>query len=78
MERAKEEIEEHHKYLAQQDVDKVIEIKKEIIVSQAVYLHAPIWFIKCEYKSKTYQLIIDGAEGTVIKGDIPAAGFGIL
>ena len=78
LEEAKEEIEEHHKYLAQQDVDKIIEIKNEIKVNQAVYLHAPIWFIKYEYKGKTYQLIVDGATGTVVKGDIPPAGFGIL
>jgi DNA-directed RNA polymerase subunit RPC12/RpoP len=78
LEKAKQEIEEHHKYLIQQDVDKITEIKSEINVSQAVYLHAPIWFIKYEYKGKTYKLIIDGAEGTVIKGDIPTAGFGIL
>ncbi|MGQ9530890.1 MAG: hypothetical protein ACUVQX_04895 [Candidatus Bathycorpusculaceae bacterium] len=78
LEQAKEEIEEHHKYLAQQDVDKLIEIKNEIKVNQAVYLHAPIWFIKYEYKGKTYQIIIDGATGTVVKGDIPPASFGIL
>lgn len=78
LEKAKEEIEEHHKYLVQQDVDKIIEIKNEINVSQAVYLHAPIWFIKYEYKGKTYQLMIDGASGTVVKGDIPSGGFGIL
>jgi hypothetical protein len=78
LERAKQEIEEHHKYLAQQDVDKIIEIESEIKVNQTVYLHAPIWFIKYEYKGKTYQLIIDGATGTVVRGDIPSAGFGIL
>ncbi|MGC8895186.1 MAG: hypothetical protein ACP5LB_00255 [Candidatus Bathyarchaeia archaeon] len=78
LEQAKQEIEEHHKYLAQQDVDKIIEIESEIRVSQTVYLHAPIWFIKYEYKGKTYQLIIDGATGAVVKGDIPSAGFGIL
>jgi len=75
---AKQQIEEHHRYLAQQDVDRIIEIKNNIKVSQTVYLHAPIWFIKYEYKGKTYQLIIDGSTGTAIKGDIPSTGFGIL
>jgi DNA-directed RNA polymerase subunit RPC12/RpoP len=78
LEQAKEEIEEHHNHLVHQDVDKIIEIKNEINVGQAVYLHAPIWFIKYEYKGKTYNLIMDGAAGTVIKGDIPSSGFGIL
>jgi DNA-directed RNA polymerase subunit RPC12/RpoP len=75
---AKQEIEGHHRYLAQQDVDRIIEMKTEVDVSQMVYLHAPVWFIKYEYKGKTYQLLIDGSTGTTIKGDIPSAGFGIF
>lgn len=75
---AKQQIEEHHRYLAQQDVDRVIEMKNEIKIDQTVYLHAPIWFVKYEYKGKTYQLLIDGATGTVLKGDIPSTGFGIF
>jgi hypothetical protein len=77
-EQAKAEIEGNHKFLAQQDVDKIIEMKTEIKIEETVYLHAPIWFIKYEYKGKDYQLIIDGATGVAIKGDIPSAGFGIL
>jgi len=75
---AKQQIVEHHHYLAQQDVDRIIEMKNEIKVAQAVYLHAPIWFIKYEYKGEIYNLWLDGATGTVIKGDIPTAKFGIF
>ena len=78
LELAKQQIEELHRYLAQQDVDKIIEMKSEIEEEQAVYLHAPVWLIKYEYKGETYQLWIDGATGTAIKGDIPSTGFGIL
>lgn len=77
-EQAKAEIENNHRFLAQQDVDKIIDIKTEIKIEQTVYLHAPIWFIKYDYKGKTFQLILDGATGMVIKGDIPSKGFGIL
>jgi hypothetical protein len=77
-EQAKQEIEENHRFLAQEDVDKIIEIKSEVKIEETVYLHAPIWFIKYEYKGKAYQLIIDGATGTAVKGDIPSTGFGIL
>jgi DNA-directed RNA polymerase subunit RPC12/RpoP len=75
---AKEKIEEHHRYLAQQDVDRIIEMKNEIKINQTVYLHAPIWFVKYEYAGKNYFLWADGATGTVIKGDIPPAKFGIF
>lgn len=77
-EQAKDEIENNHRFLAQQDVDKIIEMKTEIKVEETVYLHAPIWFIKYDYKGKTYQLILDGSTGSVIRGDIPSKGFGIL
>jgi len=75
---AKQQIEEHHRYLTQQDVDRIIEMRNEIKLDQTVYLHAPVWFIKYEYKGKTYQILMDGATGTVIKGDIPSAEFGIF
>ncbi len=75
---AKQQIEENHRFLIQEDVDKIVEMKTEMDVNQAVYLHAPVWFVKYEYKSKDYQLFVDGTTGTVIKGDIPSAGFGML
>ena len=78
VELAKQQIEEHHRFLAQQDVDRIIEMKSEIEIDQSVYLHAPVWFVKYEYKGKAYELLIDGATGMVIKGDIPSAGFGIF
>jgi len=75
LELAKQQIEGHHRYLLKQDVDKIIEIYTELNVKQAVYLHAPVWFVKYEYKGKIYQLILDGAAGMVLKGDIPSSNF---
>jgi len=72
---AKQQIEAHHRYLLQQDVDKIIEMYTDINVKQVVYLHAPVWFVKYEYKGKTYQLIMDGAAGMALKGDIPSSKF---
>lgn len=74
----KQQIEAHHRFLLQRDVDKLIEVNTDFNVKQAVYLHAPIWFIKYEYRGKNYQLLIDGVTGTVIKGEIPQKGFGIF
>jgi len=78
LERAKQEIEAHHRFLLQQDVDKIVEIKTDYTVKQEVYLHAPIWFIKYEYKGNALNLIIDGSTGTALKGDIPSSKFGLL
>lgn len=75
MELAKQQIEAHHRFLLKSDVDKIVELQTTYNVKQVVYLHAPIWFIRYEYKSKTYQLIIDGTSGIALKGDIPAVKF---
>ena len=74
----RQQIETHHQFLAQQDVDKIIEKKTDFKIGEAVYLHAPIWLIVYEYKGERYQIILDGATGAVIKGDIPATNFGLL
>jgi DNA-directed RNA polymerase subunit RPC12/RpoP len=75
---AKEQIEALHRFLSQQDIDKIIDMKTDFKVEEAVYLHAPVWFVKYLYKGETYQLLADGVTGGVIKGSIPATGFGIL
>jgi len=78
VELAKEQIDAQHRFLSQQDIDKIIEMKTDIKLKQVVYLHAPVWFVKYEYKGESYQLLVDGATGTVIKGGIPSGHFGIL
>lgn len=78
VELAKEQIDAQHRFLSQQDIDKIIDIKTDIKLKQVIYLHAPVWFVKYEYKGESYQMLVDGATGTVIKGGIPSAHFGIL
>jgi len=75
VELAKQQVESHHQFLAQQDVDKIIEIKTDLSVGDSVYLHAPIWFIVYEYRGERYNIIADGATGIIIKGDIPLGKF---
>jgi DNA-directed RNA polymerase subunit RPC12/RpoP len=69
---ARQEIDASHRFLAQQYIDKIADFKTEIKIEETVYLHAPIWFIKYEYKGKDYRLLIDGTTGTAVKGDIPS------
>ncbi len=75
---AQQQIEDSHRFLIKQDVDKTIDFKTDFEVGQAVYLHAPVWSIVYEYKGERYHIWLDGATGTVIKGDIPAAKFGLI
>jgi hypothetical protein len=72
---AKQQIEALHRFLLQQDIDRIVEATTSVDLKQMVYLHAPAWFIKYEYKNNTYQMIVDGAAGQVLKGDIPSSKF---
>jgi hypothetical protein len=72
---AKQQIEAHHRFLLEQDIDKIVEVNTTMNLQQMVYLHTPVWFIKYQYKGNMYQLIIDGSEGMVLKGDIPSSKF---
>ncbi len=72
---AKQQIDSHHRFLLQQDIDKIIEATTTVTLKQILYLHAPLWFIKYDYKGNSYQMIIDGSSGMVLKADIPSAKF---
>jgi hypothetical protein len=75
LELAKQQIQDHHSFLLQQDIDRIIEVSTTLNLKQMLYLHAPVWFIKYQYKSNLYQLIIDGSTGDALKGDIPSTKF---
>jgi hypothetical protein len=75
---ATQQIDQHHRFLITQDVDKIVEFKTDVSIRQVVYLHAPLWFITYEYKGASLKLIIDGAAGAVVKGDIPPYKFSLL
>jgi hypothetical protein len=76
--RAHDEIDNLHQYLAKDRVDRIVEIKTNFDVSGAFYLHAPVWFIGYEYKGKRFQVLMDGASGQIITGDLPGENFNIV
>jgi len=71
VEHARDEIANLHQYLAKDRVDRIIDIKTNFQVSGTFYLHAPVWFLTYSYKDRRYQIIMDGASGQIIKGDLP-------
>jgi hypothetical protein len=75
IEMARQQIESHHRFLLQEDIDRIVEATTTLTLKQMVYLHSPVWFIRYEYKGNYYQMLIDGAKGMVLKGDIPNTKF---
>lgn len=78
VEQAKDEIDNLHEYLAKDKIDRVIDAKTELEVSETSYLHAPVWFVTYGYRNSRYQVLLDGSSGEVIKGDLPSGDFKLL
>jgi len=78
LERARDEIGNLHQYLAKDRVDRIVDIKTSFEASGTYYLHSPVWFLAYGYKDKRYQVIMDGASGEVIKGDMPGEDFKLI
>ena len=50
-------------------------MRTEVKIEEPVYLDAPSRFVEYECKGKDYQLMVDGATGTALKGNILPTGF---
>jgi hypothetical protein len=78
LELAKTQIDVHHRYLLRVELDRIVEMQTDLNLKQMVYLHAPFWFVKYVYKDSAFQIIIDGAMGVALKGDLPPVKFGLF
>jgi DNA-directed RNA polymerase subunit RPC12/RpoP len=75
---AKDEVEENQRFLLKQEVDQVTKFDTTFNAEKPTYLHAPLWFIQYEYKGKSYNAIIDGSSGSIIRADIPQTDFKMI
>jgi len=75
---AKDEVEENQRFLLKQEVDQVTKFDTSFNVEKPTYLHAPLWFIQYEYNGKSYNAIIDGSSGSIIRADIPQVDFKMI
>jgi hypothetical protein len=76
--RAKDEVEENQRFLLKQEVDQVTQFNTSFSVDKPTYLHAPLWFVQYEFKGKSYNAIIDGSSGNIIRADIPQVDFKMI
>jgi len=76
--RAKDEVEENQRFLLKQEVDQVTQFDTSFTVEKPTYVHAPLWFVRYEYKGKSYSAIIDGSTGSMIRADIPQTDFKLI
>src|SRR5438128_6022479 len=72
---AKDEVDDHQRFLARQDADRITSFTTDFEVETPTYVHAPLWFGQYEYKWRSFNAIIDGSTAEVLRADIPPAGF---
>jgi len=75
---ARNEIRNLHQFLSKEKVDKIVEMTTDFDDKSTLYLHGPVWFVNYDYKKQRYRILVEGATGEVIKGDLPAPEFKIL
>lgn len=71
-ERAKGLIHQIQEKVARQRVDIVSSIRTNINTQEGELLHAPVWFVKYNFKGKDYFILVDGNIRKVMKGDRPS------
>ena len=71
VQQSRDEVDDHQRFLAKQAVDRILSFSTEFSIETPTYVHAPLWFGQYEYKSRTYNALIDGSSGAVLRADIP-------
>ncbi len=75
---AREQVDAHQRELLKDLVDAIEDASTDVVLKDAEFLHAPLWFAKFEYRERTFDIILDAASGEVVRGEIPppSGGFG--
>ncbi|MDG6221038.1 MAG: hypothetical protein QCI38_06270 [Candidatus Thermoplasmatota archaeon] len=67
----RQELDNHHRHLLSDVVDIFSNTNTTIDVKGVEFIHGPLWLIKYEYGGKVYSLVLDGATGQDVWGEIP-------
>jgi len=78
IQRAKYEVEANQRFLAKQEVDQITSFNTSFKVDRPTYIHAPVWFSTYEYKGRSYNALLDGSSGAVLRADIPQTDFKMI
>ena len=75
---ARDEVDANQRFLAKQEIDQVTSFSTIFKTDKPGYLHAPIWFNTYEYKGRSYNALLDGSSGQVLRADIPQTDFKMI
>jgi hypothetical protein len=74
---AREEVVAKEREMLKDTIDVVERAETGVVLKDAEFLHAPLWFARFVYKGKPGQVVIDAATGEVVHGDIPTPSSGL-
>lgn len=72
---AREQIERHHRRLAEGKTDRLMNAQTTVKIEKTTLVHVPLWFFGYEYKGKKYRATLNGHSGEVVKGEAPVGEF---
>jgi len=75
---ARDEVDANQRFLAKQEVDQITSFNTNFKVDKPTYIHVPIWFSTYEYKGRSYNALLDGSSGAVLRADIPQTDFKMI
>jgi len=78
VEHAREEVDVNQRFLAKQEIDQITSFSTNFKVDKPTYVHVPIWFSTYEFKGRSYNALLDGSSGAVLRADIPQTDFKML
>ena len=68
---AKVEIMDHQKYLLSEQINEFSDFSNDFELEDIEFVHAPVWKVDFNYAKNSYQVLLCGSTGDVIRGDIP-------
>ncbi len=71
VEKAKSNVEDLHRTILSDGIDRFLEFSSSFNLHEGVYLHLPFWFEKYEYRGGRHLVLVDAASGRVVRGDFP-------
>jgi len=71
IEKAKSKVEELHRTILSDNIDRFLEFSSSFNLHEEVYLHLPFWFETYDYRGGRHLVLVDAASGRVVRGDFP-------
>jgi len=70
IEKAKTDVEDLHKTILSNSIDRFLEFSSSFNLGEEVYLQ-PFWFMTYEYCGGRHLVLVDAASGRIVRGDFP-------